>query len=192
MQLVVQFREGEQDAANEIFNRYVRRLVGLARSRLSEVMQRRVDPEDAVQSAYRSFFRRVANDDISLTGGGDLWRLLAGITVNKVRGQVEFHTAKKRAVTREVAQNPFESTISLSREAVDVMPEAVDVTATIEELEAVMRDLEPKQRRILELRLNGESVKEISREVSRTDRTVRRTLNLIRDRLEERLQGSDS
>ena len=40
-------------------------------------------------------FRR-AGDNYVLERQGDLWRLLAAITINKLRGQVKFHTAKKR------------------------------------------------------------------------------------------------
>ena len=55
--LLQRWRDGDEAAATEIFERYVNRLCGLARTQLSQRMQRRVEPEDIVQSAYRSFFR---------------------------------------------------------------------------------------------------------------------------------------
>ena len=60
-----QWKEGDESAAEELFNRFSERLVALARSRLSEKLARRVGPEDVVQSAFRSFFREAANDRYS-------------------------------------------------------------------------------------------------------------------------------
>src|ERR1700679_4129725 len=54
--LLARWRAGDQQAATEMFHRYANRLILLARSRLSPRLSHRVDPEDVVQSAYRSFF----------------------------------------------------------------------------------------------------------------------------------------
>ncbi|MEZ6126232.1 MAG: ECF-type sigma factor [Planctomycetaceae bacterium] len=48
--------DGEASAANEVFHRYLQRLNRLARTRLAPQLNARVDPEDIVMSAYRSFF----------------------------------------------------------------------------------------------------------------------------------------
>lgn len=64
-------------------------------------MQQKLDPEDVVQSAYRSFFRHAQGGRYELKRSGDLWRLLAAITMNKVKGQVEFHRAAKRSIDQE-------------------------------------------------------------------------------------------
>ncbi len=55
-ELLEQFLAGQGEAATAIFERYVERLLALARTRLGARLRRRVDPEDVVQSAYRSFF----------------------------------------------------------------------------------------------------------------------------------------
>lgn len=91
IQLLVRWKAGDEAAAEEIFSRYLHRLAGLARNRLSDKMQRRIDPEDVVQSAYRSFFRQAKEDRYELKRSGDLWRLLAAITINKTMGQIEYH-----------------------------------------------------------------------------------------------------
>ena len=48
---------GDEKAADDLFDRFVDRLTALARDRRSPKLARRVDPEDIVQSAFRSFFR---------------------------------------------------------------------------------------------------------------------------------------
>lgn len=182
------WENGDQQAAQELWDRYVSRLIGLARVRLSDRMKRRVEPEDVVQSAYRSFFRKAGEGKFTLNKSGDLWRLLATITVMKVRGQVEFHTAQKRGIYAEASADG-KSEYRVSPEAIVEEPSPQDAAVIIEELEAAMQDLAPLQRKIFELSLQNLSEAEIAEEVQRSGRTVRRTLQQIRDDLEARLQG---
>src|SRR5262245_5216743 len=64
--LLARWRNGDQQAAAVLFHRYADRLVALAKSRLSARLASRVDPEDVVQSVYRSFFvdARVGRYDV--------------------------------------------------------------------------------------------------------------------------------
>jgi RNA polymerase sigma-70 factor (ECF subfamily) len=101
-ELLQKWREGDQQAAAELVRQYTYRLLALARSRLPTSLARRVDPEDVVQSAFRSFFRVVATDAVTIQPGDDLWQLLAAITLRKVHRQVERHwAAEKRSISRE-------------------------------------------------------------------------------------------
>jgi hypothetical protein len=58
---------------------YANRLIALARSRLSSKLAGRIDPEDVVQSVYRSFFAEARAGRYHLDRGGDLWRLLVAM-----------------------------------------------------------------------------------------------------------------
>lgn len=185
--LLARWKDGDESAATELFDRYVNRLVGLARSRLSERMKRRVEPEDIVQSAYRSFFRKAGDDRYTLEKSGDLWKLMAAITVSKVRGQVEFHTAKKRHVYDEASIGANDSGYRVAPTAVTHDPTPDDAAQVVEELQNVLEKLDPLQRQILELALQNKSVDEISPLVERSERTVRRTLQQVREHLEQRL-----
>ena len=55
-ELMARWRDGNQEAAEALFRRYVERLLALARGRMTSWLARRVDAEDVVQSAYRTFF----------------------------------------------------------------------------------------------------------------------------------------
>ena len=55
IELLNRWREGDERAARALFQNYTARLIALVRSHLSEKLSRRLDPEDVVQSAYRSF-----------------------------------------------------------------------------------------------------------------------------------------
>ena len=51
--------------ARALFERFSRRLIGLARCHLEVRLQHKVDPEDVVQSAYKSFFLRYGDGDLA-------------------------------------------------------------------------------------------------------------------------------
>ena len=57
-ELMTQLRGGDQVVATHVFHRFAGRLVALSRSRLNLDLRRKVDPEDIVQSVFKSFFRR--------------------------------------------------------------------------------------------------------------------------------------
>src|SRR6185503_554862 len=95
------FINGEEDAAAELFDRYLHRLTALARSRLSARLAARVDADDVVMSAYRSLFIGGRDGRFSLSHPGDLWRLLVEITLHKLCRQAAHHSAQKRSVHAE-------------------------------------------------------------------------------------------
>src|SRR5262249_28106018 len=68
-------------------------------------------------------------------------------------------------------------------------PTPAEAAALVDELRCVLAPLSPIQRRIVELRLQGSDVDEIAREVQRCARTVRRTLAVFGEDLEQRLHG---
>ena len=189
--LLKRFRDGDEGAATEIFERYVNRLCALARTRLSNKMQRRVEAEDIVQSVYRSFFRR-AEDSYVLEKQGDLWRLLAAITINKVRGKVEFHTAGKRGVYLEESMMADQSMIRVSPELISDEPKPDDAVVMVEELSKVLSGLDETQRLIVECSMQNMSTEEIADKIKRSERTVRRTIQQVREDLENRLVKSIS
>jgi RNA polymerase sigma-70 factor (ECF subfamily) len=190
VELVERFRQGDQRAADELFHRYVGRLTALAHKRLSERLARRVDPDDIVQSAYRSFFVHARDGAYSIQESGDLWKLLAVITLNKLRRQVERNTAGKRAMAHEQSFQVDSSMVGMGPEMVTREPSPDDAVALIEEVEELKRGLTPSQVQMLELRLQGYTVDEIAAQVNRSERGVRRLLDKIKDRLQQRLADS--
>src|SRR5437899_8297734 len=102
--LVEQWQAGDEAAAKELFDTYVERLMALARRRLSQRLASRVDPEDVVQSVFRTFFCRAKEGKFQIKDQDDLCKLLMRITVHKVLKQVEHHTAGKRDPRLETEQ----------------------------------------------------------------------------------------
>src|SRR5262245_43312367 len=99
--LLRRLRMGDESAATEVFDRYVERLTHLARSRLAAQLASRVDPEDIVMSAYRSFFIAARDGKFHVQHGDDLWRLLVEVTLHKLYHAANRHLADRRSVNRE-------------------------------------------------------------------------------------------
>jgi RNA polymerase sigma-70 factor, ECF subfamily len=188
--LMARLRSGEDTAAREVFARFTNRLVGLARSHLDGRLARKVDPEDVVQSAYKSFFVRQRDGDLEIGSWDSLWGLLTVITVRKCADKAEHFRAGKRDMARE-ANQPADSSPALWQLAVDREPspdEAMSLAETVEELFRVTDD--PDERAILELSLQGFSATEISEKLGRAERSVRRLRERVRKRL-ERMQAEE-
>jgi RNA polymerase sigma factor (sigma-70 family) len=186
--LLERWRTGDQGAADELFHRYVGRLVALARSRLSGQLAARVDPEDVVQSAYRSFFAHARDGAYDLRRSGDLWRLLLAITLHKLHDHVRHHTAQKRDAQNDVPFGSEDSLLNIQAHLPAPEPSPVEAMALVDEVQEVMRRLTPLHRRMLELRLQGYSAAEIATETGRCAHTVRRVLEQVKRELEAEMR----
>jgi eukaryotic-like serine/threonine-protein kinase len=178
-ELLRRYREGGESAAAEIFDRYVVRLTRLARSRMAAKLARRVDPEDVVLSAYRSFFVAARQHRFALQRSGDLWRLLVRITLHKVYRSAAHHRAEMRDVDREAVGVDAVDVSELS----DREPTPDEAVALADELDAVLRQLDNRQRCVLEMRLQGFALREIAAELNVTERHITRMLYAIRRRI---------
>lgn len=181
--LVMRWREGDQGAAGEIFQRYTERLLALTRNRLSTRLTRQLDPEDVVQSAYRSFFIGARDGRYVLRRSGDLWRLLVAITLHKLQHQIERRSARKRAAAREVSLDDDRDVGGLDAGTLAREPTPAEAAALADTLEKLLAPLAPLQRRMVALRLEGYSLEEIATDVARSERTVRRVLEQIKEGL---------
>src|SRR3954468_16317161 len=129
-------RSGEDGAAREVFVRFAARLAGLARSHLDARLAVKVDPEDVVQSAYKSFFLRQRDGQLDVGTWDGLWGVLTMITLRKCADRAAYYRAEKRDVARETPGNT-ESTPAVNDLALDREPspeEAVELAETVEAL----------------------------------------------------------
>ncbi len=189
--LVEMFRAGDDEAAEVLFKRYVNRLIRVAHNRLSTKLARRIDPEDVVQSVFRSFFEHARRGRYEIDEEGELWSLLAAITVNKIRRKVELNTAKKRGVDME--QSAFDGPEGQYQpQAISAEPLPADVLGLMDEVALLTRDLEDFQKRIVELRLAGYRLDEIAEDVSMSERTVRRVLDKVKVHLDARMASHNA
>lgn len=188
-ELLERIRSGDELAANELMDWYADRLIALARTRLSTKLARRLDPEDIVQSACRSFFRHARAGRYEVRDSDGLWRLLAAITVQKTQRQAKRHSAAKRALAREESSGWDGIMQIISPEAFSRDPSPEEATTLLEETKVVMAGLSPLHREIIELSLQHHEVAVVAREANCSERTVQRAIEQARLLLERRLYG---
>jgi RNA polymerase sigma factor (sigma-70 family) len=175
--LLKRFQGGQLDAATLLYLRYADRLYALAAKQSAPDLATRIDPEDIVQSVFRTFFRRAALGHYEVPQGEELWKLLLVIGLNKIRAVGTHHRAAKRDVRLTSAGPSFEEalrTTAASEEAFLVLRLVID---------EVLVTLAPVQRQIIEQRIEGYEVAEIARNVQRSKRSVERILQEFRKRL---------
>jgi RNA polymerase sigma-70 factor (ECF subfamily) len=171
-------RAGDESAAQQIFTAYVNRLLSLARTRISQRLARRIDPEDIVQSAFRTFFSRVKAGHFTFEEHDDLGKILVSITIRKTLRQVAFHRAAKRDSGLE--EDPRDASGDGLLELSDLAPSPEATVAFLDQLDHFLARLRSQDRPILEMRLQGYRNEEIARELGTSDRHVRRVLEHIR------------
>jgi RNA polymerase sigma-70 factor (ECF subfamily) len=181
--LLRRFRNGDQDAATQIFLRYAHRLSAVARANCARDLGWRLDADDIVQSVFHSFFDGASRGGYDVASGEDLWRLLLVIALNKIRAQGAFHRAAKRDVRRTVGADALD----------EVRPPAYrDDGEAYTMLVLVVREalahLPEVSRRIVELRIDGYEVAEIAQQTGRAKRTVERNLQEFRKHLANLLE----
>lgn len=177
--LVNLFRKGDQDAARQIVDRYLERLLTLARRRISQRLSSRVDPEDIVQSVFRTFFVRLKEGQFVFEDQDDLCKLLMRITLHKTLRQVAFHKAGKRDPNLETphGEHHHEQLMALF----DKEPTQEATVAFLDQLEHFLGQLRPQEREILEMRLQGHNNDDIAKKLGIYDRKIRRVIEHVRD-----------
>lgn len=191
-EIMERLQSGDQAAATQVFQRFAHRLVGLARSRLAPRVRSKIDPEDIVQSVFRSFFRRHADDEVQLDNAEALWALLALIAVRKCGHKVRHFYAECRDARREMAPAPASAEVSRFWEAIAEDPtpqQAVMLTETVGE---VMGQMDERKREIFSLSLQGYKPDEIAQQLNCSDRTVQRALERVRSLLEAMRDDEDA
>ena len=176
--LLRRVRSGQPDAATELYLRYAERLSALAAGQCGPDLAARVDPEDIVQSVFRTFFRRVARGQYDVPEGEELWKLFLVIALHKIRSTASFHRAAKRDV-RVTTTGLTEALAGGQLAAPDESARAT-LGLVIDEL---LAGLPQSMRAIVELRIEGHEVEEIARRTQRSRRSVERALQEFRTRL---------
>ncbi len=192
-QLIERLRSGSPDsrdeAARQVWERYLTRLLRLARRHLDRRIRVLQDEEDVVQSMGRSFFRRLRRGDFDLAGRDDLWALLVTIILNKARNAADRHFAKIRDVRRvQTLRPPDRSWPDAPHEACTLEaadPTPAEAAALNEALEERLRTLPERDlRRVAVMKLEGYTNQEIAQSLKRSMRGVERKLGIIRRRWE--------
>jgi DNA-directed RNA polymerase specialized sigma24 family protein len=187
-QWIGRLKAGDPDAAQKLWERYFRRLVGLARKKLRATPRRAADEEDVALSAFDSFCRAAGHDCFpQLHDRLDLWQLLVLLTARKAFDLAQHERRQKRgggAVLDEAAL-PGPADSSAQEAALEQIegPEPTPAFAAqvAEECRRLLERLDSPELRGVALRkMEGYSNEEIAAQLGCGLRTVERRLQLIR------------
>jgi RNA polymerase sigma-70 factor (ECF subfamily) len=188
--LLVKFQRGQGDAATELYVRYAKRLRALVKAQRGADLAARVDPEDIVQSVFRTFFRRAAEGHYDVPRGEELWKLFLVIALYKVRDTAAFHRAEKRDVRRTAAGADVDrSAAEHLRSGSGGNEEALTVLQLV--IDEILAKLPSSHRQIVELRVEGHEVADIAAQTGRAKRSVERILQEFRGRLSAAIRADE-
>src|SRR5262249_15058307 len=153
-EFLARLQSQDDAAAQELFVRFAHQLIGLAQRHIGAGLRHKVDPEDVVQSAYKSFFFRYGAGNLDVVNWNSLWGLLTLITVRKCAERAAYHRAECRDAAREVSLPPGNEATPwldpLGRE-----PTPLEAAVLSETIDQLLSDLDEEERPILELSLLG-------------------------------------
>ncbi len=182
------WKAGNQQAAQVLVDRYMLRLTALAQSRLSRLLARRLDADDIVLSAWRSFFVAANRSRLQVPDDDNLWPLLATFTLRKLQRQAQRQLADRRSMARELSMSDDDGW----RELVSREPSSEDAAQLTYDIELLLTRLEPADRDIMMLRLQGNELETIAEKMTCSERTVRRAMQRIRTQLADYLGASNN
>jgi RNA polymerase sigma-70 factor (ECF subfamily) len=191
LDLMARLQAGEDQAAREVLERFTTQLVTLARRQFNARLRPKVDPEDVVQSAYKSFFIRHGEGKLTPENWNNLWALLTLITLRKCADRARYFRAERRDAAREAVAPADSGALEPWRLAIDREPTPDEAVILAETVETLLGSLDEDERPIIELSLQGYSTQEISTQLGRAERSVRRLRERVRKQL-ERMRQADS
>ena len=187
-QLFALARRGDDAAAARLWQQFLPRMLGLARKTLSSQPRLLGLDEDAVQSAFASFFRRARDAAFDINNRDELWNLLGVITVRKARRVIRRENAEKRGggQVRNEEALPRQADGPQSLDGYPSPEVAAEFDLHAEEL---LAQLSAELRSVAVLRLLGYTNQEIAKLLDWTVRKVERKLHLIRLGWEKEFPG---
>lgn len=179
--LLDQVREGSNEAARVLEQRYGDHILRIVRRKLQKSMRSKFDSIDFVQIVWASFFADPSRIPAVRTPD-DLASWLGVLAANKVADEGRHLQTQKRDLKREVRIDERAAIAGPHPASRDPTPSAVAVFN--EQWERLVTNQPPNVRRIVELKLLGHKFREIADEAGVNERTARRIIKRLEARAE--------
>jgi DNA-directed RNA polymerase specialized sigma24 family protein len=180
-----QLQAGDPGAAQQLWERYFRRLVGLARKKLRDTPRRAADEEDVALSAFASFCRGARRGRFPrLDDRDNLWRLLVTFTARKAFDQVRDERTQKRGggdVSGESALRGAEGSPADLDQIVGREPTPAFAAQVADECRRLLDLLaDAELRSVAVWKMEGDTTEQIAAKLACAPSTVERKLRRIR------------
>ena len=182
--LLAGIQQGDELACQKFWSTYGPMIERVAQRHLGPGMQRRVGPESIMLSACRTFIRRTQAGAFTFDDAESIWHLLCAITVNKVRNNTRFHLRQKRRMASESSGEAL-ADVPVTH------PGPEDEVEFAEQFEYLLEQFDDEEKQILELRLQDQTQAAIAQQLGCSERTVRRLMKRMQDRMLQILSRDD-
>jgi DNA-directed RNA polymerase specialized sigma24 family protein len=179
---------GDDEAAGKLWERYFRRLVGLARVKLEQrgAARRVADEEDVALSVFDSFCRGLDEGRFpNLQDRDNLWKVLVMLTARKALRLVQHERRQKRGggnVLAEADVPTGNETRALLDDVVGREPSPEFTAQVAEECSRLLNmPGDDTLRAVARGKMEGDTNAEIAVKLGCLERTVERKLRTIRD-----------
>ena len=192
-QLLDGLKEADPEACRVFWEHYGPLLEAVAQRQISQRLQRRVGPDDVVQSACRTFFRRMSSGQFELPDSESLWRLMCTITVTKARRAARDQSRQKRGMDQEQyidATNADGTSNHAQIESENQTP--YEAVAVADQLETLLGRLSEEECNVLDLKLQQLTNDEIAAQIGCSERTVRRLVKKIQQQWTQMIDDEKS
>ena len=163
---------------NRLFEMYLPKLVRLAESRISGRMKTKFDSADVVGTVCRTVVRRVQEGTFRFEDDAAFWRLLVTIAKRKISNKVRVFLTQGRSIDKEISEAA--NSILATPE-----PSPDEAVAFAESLDILLSKLDEQEQQIFLMRIENYKFQEIADRLGVSERTARRKMNLIKEKLLE-------
>ncbi len=183
---VKDLQNGHSEAAQALWERYYRRLVGLAKKKLGEMPRRIADEDDVVNHAFHSFCQGVSENRFpKLSDRHDLWQILVMLTARKAADQIKTHFRKKRGALLAHEESAWshlgDADLAQLDQVVGIEPSPDFAAQMVEDYRGLLNKLDDSVLcEIAISKMEGYSNHEIAERLNVHPRTIDRKLRLIR------------
>jgi DNA-directed RNA polymerase specialized sigma24 family protein len=184
---IAQLQAGDGAAAQCLWERYYRRLVGLARHKLLDRPRALADEEDIALSAFDSFCRGVGHGRFPrLADRDDLWQLLVLLAARKAAHVIRDEARQKRGGGALVHLSALADEDTRLAGLIGPEPTPEFAAQVAEECRRLLDRLGQDELRAVALaKMEGYTNEEIARQQGCVVRTVERRLRTIRSLLQQ-------
>lgn len=177
-----QLANGNQGAADELWQHIAWRLREFALQKLDPKTRRRYDEDDAANSAFDSLCRGLVEGRVAAENRDALWGLLAVITSRKISAQRRLLNRQKRGCGMVRGDSGFEEYGAAGINGVNCNERPPDVQAEVSESCTQLLNALPDEtmKQIVLLKFQGVRNGAVAEELNCTRRTVERKLERIR------------
>jgi DNA-directed RNA polymerase specialized sigma24 family protein len=178
---IAALRAGDPLAAQQLWEGYFGRLVGLARHKLRGRPRAADDEEDVALSAFDSFCRAAADRCFPrLSDPDDLWQLLVLLTARKACRLIQHEGRQKRGGNAVRHMSALADEVAGVAEVVGREPTPEFAAEVAEECRRRLESLDEGLRAVALAKMEGYTNPEIATRLGVVERTVERRLRLIR------------